>query len=139
MFTVDLILSNPPYTHNMDIKYIKTLFDISKRWVIVHPSTYILDLKHKHKMYLEFRDKIQHHIRRATFINGNPVFNITLFVPIVMIDIDKDFDGECECDYFGDKWKEYNVYDITKFGSDWHTIVKPFKEKMETYIKEEKI
>ena len=49
--TFDLIMSNPPYNRNIDIKILNEVVDLADELVIVHPSTWAIDLKGKSKLY----------------------------------------------------------------------------------------
>ena len=48
----DLCFSNPPYNNGLDLKIINTITSICKEMVVVHPSTWLLDLKVKHNHIL---------------------------------------------------------------------------------------
>ena len=45
----DLVFSNPPYNKNIDIKILNEIIDIADEFVVVHPSTWLIDLKEKKK------------------------------------------------------------------------------------------
>ena len=51
----DVVFSNPPYTKNVDIKILNDIIDCAEEFVIVHPSTPILQYKDKFKPYLNFK------------------------------------------------------------------------------------
>ncbi len=80
----DLVFSNPPYNSNIDIKILNEIIDIADEFVVVHPSTWILDLKGKSKLFTDFKNKNKNRIKSLDFFNGNPIFNIALYVPIVI-------------------------------------------------------
>jgi len=76
---------------------------------------------------------VQGKVKSLEMFNGNPVFNIGLFVACSITHIDKTHNGPIACDYFGDKWLEQDIYEVSKFGSSWHTIVRPFFMQMKEY------
>jgi 16S rRNA G966 N2-methylase RsmD len=72
----DLVFSNPPYNGSIDIKILNEIIEISDEFVIVHPSTWILDIKGKTKLFTNFVTKINRKVESFEFFNGNPIFNI---------------------------------------------------------------
>lgn len=78
----DVIVSNPPYSSKMDLKFLDKCFDISKESIVfVHPSSFLLDRKGVTRIYSEVRNKIQDSLESVTLFNGNGIFGIGLFVP----------------------------------------------------------
>ena len=132
--TYDVVFSNPPFNKNMDLKILKEIFHISKEWVIVHPGTWLIDLKHSYKLYMDYRKEIQGHLKSVRAFNGNPVFNIQLFVPCVICHIDFQQKHKAKVDYFGDVFIEEDIFEITKFGSKWRPLVRPFFYELKEYI-----
>lgn len=130
----DLVFSNPPYNSNVDIKILNEINHIANEFVIVHPSTWILDIKGKTKMYLDYVKKINSHVKSLEFFNGNPIFNIGLFVPCVITHVTNNFETPCAVDFFDDHFIVNNLNDITKFGSNWSIFVEPFIKKMNDNI-----
>lgn len=133
-YTYDVVFSNPPFTANLDLKILKEIFHISKEWVVVHPSTWLIDLKHIYKLYMDYRKEIQGHLKSVRAFNGNPVFNIQLFVPCVICHIDFNKKHITNVDYFGDVFQEEDIFEITKFGSKWRSLVRPFFYELKEYI-----
>ena len=132
----DLCFSNPPYNANVDLKIIRALEPICDEMVVVHPSTWLIDLKGKSKRYNSFKSQLEGKVKSVELFNGNPVFNIGLFVPCVITHINGDNGGEVEVNNFGEKFVVSSLDDVTKFGKDWETIVKPFFEQMKKYCSE---
>lgn len=130
----DVVFSNPPFNKNMDLKILKEIFHIAKEWIVVHPGTWLIDLKHSFKLYMDYRYKIQGHLKSVRAFNGNPVFNIQLFVPCVICHIDFQKKHVTEVNYFGDIFQEEDVFEITKFGSKWRPLVRPFFYELKEYI-----
>lgn len=130
----DLVFSNPPYNSNIDIKIISELMDCSKEFVIVHPSTWLLDLKDKKKLYLDFKKKIETKCKSFDLFNGNNVFNIQLFVPCVISHISQNHIGNVEISYFDENFSAENLSQVTKYGSAWVLYVEKFMEKISSFI-----
>ena len=129
----DVVFSNPPYNSNIDIKILNEIIDIADEFVVVHPSTWILDLKDKSKLYQDFKNKISKNVKSLEFFNGNPIFNIGLFVPCMITHLGKS--ENANIDFFGDKFTVDTLSSITKFGSKWNNLIFPFYNKIFTYIK----
>lgn len=131
------VVGNPPYNAGLDLKFLKMIIeDIeAETCVIVHPSTYMIDRKGSSR-YNNIKHLLDGKLKSAKLFNGNKTFDIGLFVPVLVIHYDRNYDGLCEVDYFGETF-ETDVWNITKFGSNWGTIVKPFMEKMINVCDEE--
>jgi len=130
----DLVFSNPPYTNNLDIKILNDIVNVADEFVVVHPSTWILDTKGKTKLYKEFINKINDKKCNFEFFNGNPVFDIDLFLPCVISHIQMNSQGESFMNYFGKTYNINDVFSVTKFGDKWKSLVLPFRQKIEKYI-----
>jgi predicted RNA methylase len=86
----DVIVSNPPYSSKLDLKFLDRCFDISTELVIfVHPSSFLLERKGVTKIYSDIRNKIQYSLDSLTLFNGNGIFGIGLFVPCLINVINK--------------------------------------------------
>lgn len=129
----DVVFSNPPYNGNVDIKILNEIIDIADEFVIVHPSTWVLDLKNKTKLYQDFKNKIHKNVKSLEFFNGNPIFNIGLYVPCMITHIGKS--DKASINFFGEKYDTDALSSVTKFGVHWEILVKPFYEKIDTFIK----
>lgn len=130
----DLVVSNPPYTNSLDIKILKEILPIAEELIIVHPSTWALDIKGKSNTFNNFKTQINGEVKSLKFFNGNPIFGIGLFVPCMITHIDQNHNGPIDVQYFNENFKADSIFDITKFGTSWFDIVKPFKEKIESFI-----
>lgn len=130
----DLVFSNPPYNANTDIKILNEVIDCADEWVVVHPSTWVLDLKKKTKSFNKFISKIDRKVHSVEFFNGNPIFNIGLFVPCMITHFKSNIDSVCEVNWFGDIYEASNLNNITKFGSSWKNLISPFVEKIQNEI-----
>lgn len=132
----DLVFSNPPYNKNVDIKILNEIVDIADEFVIVHPSGWLIDLKDKTPLYKTFKNKIENSLKSIELFNGNPVFNIQIFMPCSITYIDKKHTGKVSVSMFNEFYETDSIYNITKFGKEWESIVKPFKDKVQKFINE---
>jgi hypothetical protein len=130
----DVVFSNPPYNSNIDIKILNEIIDIADEFVVVHPSTWVLDVKGKTKLFTNFVNKIDGKVNSLEFFNGNPVFNIGLFVPCMITHIDNKFSGNASISYFDDDFEVDSISKVTKFGSMWKTLIQPFILTLKQYI-----
>jgi len=130
----DLVFSNPPYNKNVDIKILNEIIDLADEFIIVHPSTWLVDLKDKTPLYRTFKSKIDGKVSSIELFNGNPIFNIRLFMPCVITHIDKNHNGKVSVNNFNSTYETDSIFEITKFGVDWEIIVKPFKKTVSEFI-----
>lgn len=133
----DILVGNPPYNGGVDLKFLTLAIEKLdvKHLLYVHPSTYLIDRKDGAR-YNKIKNLLDGKLKSATLFNGNPVFNIGLFVPCVIIDYDRDYSGKCSIEYFEDKFKA-DVNNITKFGKEWATLINPFMTLMEAACADE--
>lgn len=127
----DVVFSNPPYTKNVDVKMLNEIVDIADEFIVVHPSTPILQNKDKFNPYMKF--KAIKGFKCLEFFNGNNIFDIELFVPCMITHIDSNFSGKIEINFFQDRFHVDNLCDVTKYGKEWETLVKPFYKKIAEY------
>lgn len=125
----DLVFSNPPYNGNTDIKILNDIIDCANEWVVVHPSTWVIDDKNKTKLYVEFKNKLNKKVTSVDFFNGNPLFNIALYVPCMITHINQNLDSSCDINYFGTHYSVENIFSINKYNSNWE-MVETFKNKI---------
>jgi 16S rRNA G966 N2-methylase RsmD len=125
----DLVFSNPPYNANVDIKILNEIIDIADEFVVVHPSTWILDRKGKTKMFKDLKNKVENNLQSVDFFNGNNIFNIELFVPCMITHLNKKYSGNTLVTNFSINFEVSDITDITKFGEKWSSLVKPFTNK----------
>lgn len=143
----DVTFTNPPYNGGLDLKIIRSLKEagLLKKLVCVHPSTWLVDVKTQTgegfgPLTKAFRDIMREHITRVVLFNGNPVFNIALFVPCVITEADfsrtrivgssvKVKDVGCE------EFREvFDIDDITIHGKNWDPTVKEFLGRVRKFI-----
>lgn len=133
MITFDIIFSNPPYG-NIDLKILTSIHCTGTQFIIVHPATWVMDMKNTFDIYQEYKELIDGHVKSLEFFNGNPIFGIESFVPVVITHVDKNYTGSIDIKYFYNKFKCESIFDVTKFCEHWLPIVKPFKEKIDLYL-----
>ena len=75
----DIVFSNPPYNDNLDLKILKYLFNISKKIVFIHPSTFLMDSRNVEKIYKDLKES--GFLQKAILFWANSLFNIKLFCP----------------------------------------------------------
>jgi hypothetical protein len=129
----DVVFSNPPYNSNIDIKILNEIIDISDEFVVVHPSTWLMDLKGKKDLFQDFKKSFHNRFKSIDLFNGNPVFNIDLFLPCCITHIQKPSDSSVEVKYFGRCFTFENIYNVTKYEDKW-VLVKSFKNQIEQFI-----
>jgi len=134
----DFIFSNPPYNGSVDIKILSEVVNCSKQLLIVHPATWILDRKMKNKLFLSFRKQVNNKLRSVNVFNGNPIFDIQLNIPVVVTHIDNEYHGSCDTTILSDNFNTDNIYDITKFGESWDSIVSDFSNKILKWTEDNK-
>lgn len=130
----DVVFSNPPYNANVDIKIVSAVMDFAEEMIVVHPSTWLIDQKNKTKLFVDFKNKLNRKVKSIEFFNGNYVFDIGLFVPCIITHIKQSLNSDIEIDFFNDQYKVDDIYNVTKFGSNWKSIVEPFSNQMKNYI-----
>jgi hypothetical protein len=138
----DVAFSNPPYNDNVHLKILSSLIgsgngsSIAKEYVVVHPANWLIDLKGKENLFINFKNLISNKLNSVKIFNGNIVFGIGLFYPCVITHVDNDHSGNIGVDYFGDKYTVDSIYRITKYGKDWDTYVSSFYGKVKSFIKD---
>lgn len=130
----DLVFSNPPYNDSVDIKIINELLPYGESFVIVHPSTWIFDMKHKTKIFDELKNKIHNNVKSLDIFNGNNIFDIQLFVPVTITHIDNSYTGNIEIKYFGDDYMVSDINQVTKYGASWENNISELYDKITNYI-----
>lgn len=121
----DVVVGNPPYKGMLHLEFLKLAYKLSKRWVIwINPSAWLIDERGTNKKYELTKKLISEKLQEITFFNGNPVFNVGLFVPFAISTIDKskktqeikiiDKVNNIETSILDinsiNKWNEYKIY-----------------------------
>lgn len=84
----DLIISNPPYKGYLHLKILDSVLDIGKEIIFVQPSVHFIDNRDSNEVRMDMVNKIKDRINSLILFNGNPVFNIALFVPCAITYLD---------------------------------------------------
>lgn len=132
----DLVFSNPPYNRGTDIKILKEIIDLSNEFIIIHPSTWLFDMKGKTKLFLDFKNKIMYKVKSIQTFNGSNIFGIVLNSPITITHIDNSYSGKINVQHFSKYYIADNIFDITKYGSEWQHFIRPHCNKMISYCHE---
>jgi hypothetical protein len=86
----DIIVSNPPYSKKLDLKFLDKCVDLAEEQVVfVHPSSMWIS-KRENKYYTKLKNKFVSYLSDITIFNGNSVFGINLFIPCCITNIDKN-------------------------------------------------
>ena len=133
----DVCFSNPPYNRGADLKILQSLLKarLAKEYVIVHPSTWMLDQKGVCDLFNKTKDTISGSLKSIKLFNGNAVFDAELFVPCMITHIDINYNNNIiNISYYNEQYFVDNIYDITKFSIYWKPIVKPFMKKVSEFV-----
>ncbi len=74
----DLIISNPPYNHNLDLKILKNIYDLGEKICFVHPAGWLYDNKNVLQLYVSMKSLVKNDIRVYECINASDTFGIVL-------------------------------------------------------------
>ena len=128
----DLTIGNPPYTKGLDIDIHKSLSNVSRRIVFVHPSTYLIS--HKRSSFQKQMKRID--VSKFDSVHlfwGNALFNIELYVPVVVSRWSEDKlnkqvlvqdDAYTHCTYLA------NYDEVHHYGKDYPRFLKWVNEKV---------
>lgn len=138
MKNFDIVMSNPPYNGNLDIKILSNVINQSRKLLIVHPSTWVMDKKYNSNLFNTFRESVNNKIRYINMFNGNPVFDIQLCVPTMISYIDMEYNGEIRVNFFNRDIVINDIHNVSMFGEHWEPIVKPFANTITSWIENNK-
>ena len=117
----NLIISNPPYTNNLDLKILKTIYELGEKICFIHPAGWLYENRIKSNLYNKIRELVKDHfISYDEVKNTNQIFKIGLFTNAFITYIDKNKKG------MGNK-----IYDIDVHGNS--EIYKSLKKKILKY------
>lgn len=129
----DVVFSNPPYNRGTDIKILNEILLHSKEFIIIHPSTWIFDMKGKNKLYVDFKNKIVNNVKSIQTFNGSSVFGVTLNSPTSITHIDKLYEGKVSVNHFNCDYIANNIKDVTKYGKNWQILVYSYFKFINSY------
>jgi hypothetical protein len=136
----DLIISNPPYNNNLDLKILKNVYNLSGRICLVHPATWILDKKGICKQYNTLKELIKKSLKNIVLFNGNSAFNIYLLTPCMVTYIDITHNNETihVMDKLNNKnYDISNIYDIDLYS--WYENYTSLRNKILDYCKKDNL
>jgi len=121
----NLIISNPPYNKNIDLKILKSIYNLGNKICFIHPTGWLFDNKYKYKLYNETRKLVEPHLAYHEEIEkGNLVFKIMLFAKLSI----NLFDKQCK--------NPIDIWEIDAHGTS--DIYKSIKNKILNYCKNKK-
>jgi len=133
----DITLTNPPYNKSLDLKILLALEEkkLLKKVICVHPATWLVDNKGTKTLFKDFRNTFDRHTSSLEVFNGNPVFDIKLFVPCVITQMDLNALYKTKSvSWFGENgWAVTSFDDVTMHGRNWDPLVKEFHTRVSAY------
>jgi methylase of polypeptide subunit release factors len=89
----DVIVSNPPYSKKLDLKFLEKSVDLSGGQILfVHPYT-MWASKNENKYYSRIKENLYPILSSISIFNGNGIFDIGLYVPCCITHLDKTKSG----------------------------------------------
>lgn len=133
----DVIVGNPPYNNNIDLKFIQTAFELlnpNGYILMVHPAISSITRKST-KRYTEHKKLLEGHVKSIKLFNGNSVFGIGLYYPCQIIHIvpDKTYESfpvEYATDSTSRTETFTSLFNITKWGkvAEYYSLEKKILE-----------
>jgi uncharacterized protein YutD len=130
-----LILSNPSYNHNLDLKILKEIYDLGEKICFVHPARWLLNQKPSNDISYKMKENFNDSYNYFEILNAYDYFpgtqineglSISFFDKTRMHSIEINDKYEANETYFPE-----NLYDISKYGSN--AIFKSVKKKTLSY------
>lgn len=124
----DIVIGNPPYKRKLNLKFLNKVSLISNTSLFVHPSSWLIDEKNSNNDFNITRNIHKDTLDKVILFNGNPVFNIGLYIPcaITYIDNNKKRKGIEVVDKINNTKIIYSsINDINKFSNvnEYKTIL----------------
>ena len=124
----DIVIANPPYKRKLNLKFLNKVSSISNTSLFVHPSSWLIDEKNINNDFNITRNIHKDTLDKVILFNGNPVFNIGLYIPcaITYIDNNKKIKGIDVVDKINNIKITYSsINDINKFSNvnEYKTIL----------------
>jgi hypothetical protein len=124
----DIVIGNPPYKRKLNLKFLNKVSSISNTSLFVHPSSWLIDEKNINNDFNITRNIHKDTLDKVVLFNGNPVFNIGLYIPcaITYIDNNKKRKGIDVVDKINNIKITYSsINDINKFSNvnEYKTIL----------------
>ena len=124
----DIVIGNPPYKRKLNLKFLNKVSLISNTSLFVHPSSWLIDEKNSNNDFNVTRNIHKDTLDKVVLFNGNPVFNIGLYIPcaITYVDNNKKRKGIDVIDKINNTKITYSsINDINKFSNvnEYKTIL----------------
>ena len=133
----DLIISNPPYNKNLDLKILKDVYELGERICFVHPVAWLYDNKLKDSSYTKTRELLKSDLVDITILRSDLYFDI-LVNNLAITYFNKLNQNEkiyIENDITNNKYNVNSIYDIDRNCN--FEEYKTFKQKILSYCKAE--
>ncbi len=126
------IICNPPYKRKMNLKFLNKSMLISENSIFVHPSSWLIDEKNSNIDFRESRNLNKNFLDKVILFNGNPIFNIGLYIPCAITVISKNKKDKIitVIDKINNKSIIYNnINNINKYSNDfeYNSIINKIK------------
>ena len=115
----DIILSNPPYSKYLHLKFLEKCVPIAnEKIVFVHPSNSFVNEKGGNSNYVNSNSFLEDKIESVEFFNGNGIFEIDLFAPCSITTVNPSGNGgkiSVNNLMNGDRYEAKTISEITQF------------------------
>ena len=115
----DIILSNPPYSKYLHLKFLEKCVPIAnEKIVFVHPSNSFVNEKGGNSNYVNSNSFLEDKIESVEFFNGNGIFEIDLFAPCSITTVNPAGNGgkiSVNNLMNGDQYEAKTIAEITQF------------------------
>ena len=132
----DIILSNPPYSKYLHLKFLEKCIPLAKEKIVfVHPSNSFVNEKGGNSTYINSNTLLEDKIESVEFFNGNGIFEIELFAPCSITVVNPSGNkGEISVNNLmnGNSYKAKTISGITQF--DNKPELWSIKEKIDSFV-----
>jgi len=115
----DIVLSNPPYSKYLHLKFLEKCVAIAnEKIVFVHPSNSFVNEKGGNSNYVNSNSFLEDKIESVEFFNGNGIFEIDLFAPCSITTVNPSGNGgkiSVNNLMNGDQYEAKTISEITQF------------------------
>ena len=133
----DIILSNPPYSKYLHLKFLEKCIPLAnEKIVFVHPANSFINTKGGNSAYVNSNKLINDKLESVTLFNGNGIFDIGLYTPCSITTVNPNGNGgkvKVSNLMTGDEYETDSISGITQFrntDSLWS-----LKSKIDNYVK----
>ena len=136
----DVVVGNPPYKGNLHLKMFKLAIKFSRGYILfVHPSAWLFNSENLgDEGYI--KKEIQDYGKSFTLFNGNPIFNIAMYMPcaISLIDKTKQEKESSTVDLINTvKYVYDDIWAVNKFGNLFEYF--SIRDKVLSYAKRKNV